>query len=55
MKKFSKVFISLALVLILTIPMLAGCSLADLFGGNSQQNAEKDSISQKKRFEYNCY
>lgn len=35
MKKINKIFLSLALVLILVIPMFAGCSLSDLFGDNS--------------------
>lgn len=42
MKKFNKIFLSLILVLILAMPLLAGCSLSDLFGGNT--NKEVDAI-----------
>ncbi len=37
MKKFSKIFLSLALVLVLALPMLAGCSLSDLLGDNANK------------------
>ncbi len=49
MKKLNKIFLSLTLVLILTVPMLAGCSLSDLFGGNN--NNTQQQTTQKKDLE----
>ena len=39
MKKINKIFLCLALVVVLSVPMIAGCSLTDLFGGNKKQIA----------------
>lgn len=44
MKKFNKIFLSLALVLILAMPLLAGCSLSDLLGGNTNKEVETIEI-----------
>ena len=44
MKKFNKIFLSLALVLILAMPILAGCSLSDLFGGSTNKEVETIEI-----------
>ena len=44
MKRINKVFLSLALVLVLALPMLAGCSLSDLFGGNKDKEVETIEI-----------
>lgn len=43
MKKLGKLFLSLALVLVMVVPMLTmtGCDLSDLFGGNKDKDGDK--------------
>ena len=52
MKKINKIILGLALVMILAMPLLSGCSLSDLFGGSSQKNVLEINIVGTIQTEY---
>lgn len=52
MKRFSRIFLSLALVVVLALPMLAGCSLSDLFGGKAEKKVAEINTTSGIRTTY---
>ena len=48
MKKFNKIFISLVLVLVLSLPVLSGCSLLDIFNQNNSNISSIDVVGEIK-------